>query len=214
MSAMLSPWRSSPGASTHLPRLRLRPPPHLAHSLLLHHRPSSRRQPLYLVLLPPGRAGVEGGAEDAVVGVVGRPPRLGPLLSLLFPEVRLGRPSPTCGQGVSPCGPTRVREGGLVLRTSRQPWSRGHPPMRRLTSPVDTEWIADSGASYHTTTDMGILSSVRPPHSSCLSSIMVGDGSCLHVTSVGSAHGPFRLYGSFSPFYSSIYSWQFLFRRV
>jgi hypothetical protein len=61
-----------------------------------------------------------------------------------------------------------------------------------LTSPVGTEWIADSGASYHTTPDAGILSSVRPPHPSC-PSIMVGDGSCLPMTSVGSAPGPFRL---------------------
>jgi hypothetical protein len=30
-----------------------------------------------------------------------------------------------------------------------------------LTPPVGTEWIADSGASYHTTPDAGILSSVR-----------------------------------------------------
>jgi hypothetical protein len=61
--------------------------------------------------------------------------------------------------------------------------------------PIGTEWIADSGASYHTTPDAGILSSVRPPHPSCPSSIMVGDGSCLPVTSVGFAHDPFRLSG-------------------
>jgi hypothetical protein len=29
-----------------------------------------------------------------------------------------------------------------------------------LTPPVSTEWIADSGASFHTTPDAGILSSV------------------------------------------------------
>ena len=45
-----------------------------------------------------------------------------------------------------------------------------------LTPPVSTEWIADSGASFHTTPDADILSSVRPPHPSCHSSIMVGDG--------------------------------------
>jgi hypothetical protein len=56
-----------------------------------------------------------------------------------------------------------------------------------LTPPVSTEWIADSGASFHTTPDAGILSSVRPPHPSYPSSIMVGDGSCLPVTAVGSA---------------------------
>jgi hypothetical protein len=56
-----------------------------------------------------------------------------------------------------------------------------------LTPPASTEWIADSGASFHTTPDAGILSSVRPPHPSCPSSIMVGDGSCLPITAVGSA---------------------------
>ena len=55
-----------------------------------------------------------------------------------------------------------------------------------LTPPASTEWIADSGASFHTTPDAGILSSVRPPHPVC-PSIMVGDGSCLPVTAVGSA---------------------------
>src|SRR6185312_1423565 len=61
------------------------------------------------------------------------------------------------------------------------------------TPPVSTEWIADSGASFYTTPDAGILSSIRPPHPSCPSSIMVGDGSCLPVTAVGSAPGFFRL---------------------
>jgi len=62
------------------------------------------------------------------------------------------------------------------------------------TPPVGPEWIADLGATYHTTPDLGILSSVRPP-SSLPSSIMVANGSCLPVTSVGvaGAHGSFRL---------------------
>jgi len=64
-----------------------------------------------------------------------------------------------------------------------------------LTPPVRVEWIANSGATYHTTPDPGILSSVRPPSSSLPSSIMVANGSCLPVTSVGAAgaHGSFRL---------------------
>ena len=62
-----------------------------------------------------------------------------------------------------------------------------------LTPPVSTEWIADSGAFFHTTPDAGILSSIRPQHPSCPSSIMVGDGSCLPITAVGSAPGSFRL---------------------
>ena len=63
----------------------------------------------------------------------------------------------------------------------------GLPPL------LNTDWIADSGASFHTTPDAAILSSVRPPHPS--RSIIVGNGSCLPVTSVGNAgtHGPFRL---------------------
>jgi hypothetical protein len=60
-------------------------------------------------------------------------------------------------------------------------------------TPVRSEWIVDSGASYHTTPDASLLSSVRPPHLSYPSSIMVGDGSCLPVSFVGSALGPFCL---------------------
>ena len=61
----------------------------------------------------------------------------------------------------------------------------------QLTPPAD--WVADSGASYHTTPDAGILSSTRPPHPSCPSAIMVGNGACLPVSSVGTVPGSFRL---------------------
>jgi hypothetical protein len=64
-----------------------------------------------------------------------------------------------------------------------------------VTPPVGPEWIADSAVTYHTTPDPGILSSVHSPSSSLPSSIMVANGSCLPVTSVGTtdAHGSFRL---------------------
>jgi hypothetical protein len=64
-----------------------------------------------------------------------------------------------------------------------------------LTPSVGPEWIADSGATYHTTSDPSILSSVHPP-SSHPSSIMIANGSYLPVTSVGATgtHGSFRLY--------------------
>ena len=42
-----------------------------------------------------------------------------------------------------------------------------------LTPPVSTEWIADPGTSFHTTLEASILSSVRPPHPSCHSFMMV-----------------------------------------
>ena len=66
-----------------------------------------------------------------------------------------------------------------------------------LTPPVGPEWVADSGATYHTTPNPGILSSVHPPSSSLPSSIMVANGSCLPITFVGAAcpHGSFRLPG-------------------
>jgi hypothetical protein len=57
------------------------------------------------------------------------------------------------------------------------------------------EWIADTGATYHTTPNPGILTSVRPPSSSLPSSIMVANSSCLPITSVGAvgAPGSFRI---------------------
>jgi hypothetical protein len=58
-----------------------------------------------------------------------------------------------------------------------------------LTPSMGPEWIANTGATYHTTPDPGILTSVRPP-SSLPSSIMVANGSCLPVTSVGAAGPP------------------------
>jgi hypothetical protein len=57
-SVMPLPWRSSPGATTHLPRPHLRPL--LVHLSLPHHRLPPRRRPLSFVLLPPGRAGWGG----------------------------------------------------------------------------------------------------------------------------------------------------------
>jgi hypothetical protein len=48
-----------------------------------------------------------------------------------------------------------------------------------------TEWIADSGASNHTTLDSGNISRFRSPTSNIPSSIVVGNGSSLPVTSVG-----------------------------
>jgi len=63
-----------------------------------------------------------------------------------------------------------------------------------LTPPDRPEWVADSGATYHTSPNPGILSSVHPPSSSLPSSIMVANGSCLPVTSVGATgpHGSFH----------------------
>jgi hypothetical protein len=64
-----------------------------------------------------------------------------------------------------------------------------------LTPSAVTEWVTDSSASNHTTLDVGNLTSVHPPTSTDPSSIVVGNGSTLPVTSVGDSAlpGPFYL---------------------
>jgi hypothetical protein len=64
-----------------------------------------------------------------------------------------------------------------------------------LVPPVVTDWVADFGASNHTTSDVGHFTSVHPPHTNDPSSIIVGNGSSLPITSVGdmTLPGPFYL---------------------
>jgi hypothetical protein len=64
-----------------------------------------------------------------------------------------------------------------------------------LNQPAITNWIADSGASNHTTPDSGNVSMSHPPNSNTPSSIVVGNGSILPITSVGNTVllGPFYL---------------------
>jgi hypothetical protein len=57
-----------------------------------------------------------------------------------------------------------------------------------------TDWVVDSGASNHTTSDADNLTSVRLPTSIDPSSIAIGNGSALPVTSVGDS-------ALFDPFY-------------
>jgi hypothetical protein len=54
-----------------------------------------------------------------------------------------------------------------------------------LTPPAVTGWVADSGASNHTTSDTGNSISVHPASSTDPSSIIVGNGLALPVTLVG-----------------------------
>jgi hypothetical protein len=51
--------------------------------------------------------------------------------------------------------------------------------------PAVTDWVADSSASNHTTSDASNLTSVHPPHINNPSSIIVGNRSSLLITSVG-----------------------------
>jgi hypothetical protein len=63
-----------------------------------------------------------------------------------------------------------------------------------LTPSAVTDWVADSSASNHTTSDAGNLTSIHPPTFIDPSSIVVGNGSALSITSVGDSTLP-------SPFY-------------
>jgi hypothetical protein len=54
-------------------------------------------------------------------------------------------------------------------------------------SPPTTDWVVDSGASFHTTPTTSSLFHSHPPHPSHPSSIVVGNGSTLPVTSVGAS---------------------------
>jgi hypothetical protein len=64
-----------------------------------------------------------------------------------------------------------------------------------MVPPTVTDWVTDSGASNHITFNIGNLTSVRPPLPTDPSSIVVGNGSSLSVTSVGNTalSGPFYL---------------------
>jgi hypothetical protein len=64
-----------------------------------------------------------------------------------------------------------------------------------MVRPAVTDWVADSNASNHTTSDVSNLTYIRPPHINDPSSIIMGNGSSLPVTSVGDTAllGPFYL---------------------
>ena len=62
--------------------------------------------------------------------------------------------------------------------------------MSRTPPPSPTEWYGDFGAGSHMTTHSGILSSPWPPSLSGPSSIVVGNGALLPVTSIGSFSFP------------------------
>jgi hypothetical protein len=65
-----------------------------------------------------------------------------------------------------------------------------HPPPTSV-----QDWVADSGATHHTTPSVGNISTPRPLNSSYPSSIIISNGSSLSVTSVGDSvlPGPFYL---------------------
>jgi hypothetical protein len=63
-----------------------------------------------------------------------------------------------------------------------------------LTPSAVIDWVAYFGASNHATSDVGNLISVHPPNSTDPSSIIVGNGSAIPVTSVGDPALPSLFY--------------------
>jgi hypothetical protein len=56
------------------------------------------------------------------------------------------------------------------------------------------DWVADSGATHHTTPSIGNISTLCPLASSNPSSIVIGNGSSLLITSVGDSVLPGSFY--------------------
>jgi hypothetical protein len=63
-----------------------------------------------------------------------------------------------------------------------------------MVPPAVTNWVADSRASNHTTSDASNLNYILPPHINDPSSIIVENGSSLPVTSVGDTTLPSLFY--------------------
>jgi hypothetical protein len=73
---------------------------------------------------------------------------------------------------------------------------RPRPRLQHMAlAPPSSDWVIDSGASYHTTPTTGMLSHSHQPPSTHPTSIVVGNGSTLPITSVGASvlPGPFYL---------------------
>jgi hypothetical protein len=102
-----------------------------------------------------------------------------------------GASTPGFGYG---CGPptTLPLSAGMLLHAPWNPMAGESWDQASLTSnfnmtpPNSVEWYADSSAGSHMTAHSGILSSPRPPSLSGPSSIIVGNGSLLPITSIGS----------------------------
>jgi hypothetical protein len=98
--------------------------------------------------------------------------------------------------------PPQLQPTGTSTTAPWFPFARGWDPnalaaaySTMALAPPSSDWVIDSGASYHTTPTTGMLSRSHPPPSTHPTSIVVGNGSTLPVTSVGVSvlPGPFYL---------------------
>jgi hypothetical protein len=87
------------------------------------------------------------------------------------------------GQQQAPMPPTSVAWSSWMGSWDQQSLANSLITMT-MVPPAVTDWVADSGASNHTNSDAGNLTSVRPSHINDSSSIIVGNIFSLSVTSV------------------------------
>jgi hypothetical protein len=103
-------------------------------------------------------------------------------------------PTPPYGVPVVPQSPPALLPPGTHTSTTWSPPAGGWGnaslaaafSTMAMTSPP-SDWVIDSGASYHTTPTTGTLSRSHPALPSHPSSIVVGNGSTLPFTSVGAS---------------------------
>jgi hypothetical protein len=106
--------------------------------------------------------------------------------------------------GVPPLTPPQLLLSGQSTMTPWSPFAAGWDPTAFASAsaystmalaPPPSDWVIDSGASYHTTPTTGMLSRSHPPPPTHPTSIVVGNSSTLSVTSVGASvfPGPFDL---------------------
>jgi hypothetical protein len=105
--------------------------------------------------------------------------------------------------GVPPTttAPPPLLPTGTPTTTSWPPFAGGWDPASLAAAyntmalaPPSSDWVIDSGASYHTTPNTGMLSHSHPSPSTHPTSIVVGNGSTLPVTSIGASVLPRPLY--------------------
>jgi hypothetical protein len=105
--------------------------------------------------------------------------------------------APQCGFLVQqvPVSVTAVTTLNVVVRGVGPLVPRRLPQLDNARFPMlMTDWVADSGATNHTTPHLGHIFSLRPPSFAHPSSIIVGNGSVMSVTSVGNSMLPRPFY--------------------
>jgi hypothetical protein len=117
------------------------------------------------------------------------------------PSVVLLRRTMTTRLSSSPTSTSRMPTCRKYVLSSRSCWTCSWDQQSLANSfntmtmvpPMVTNWVTDSSTSNCTTSDVGNLTSVHPPHINDPSSIIVENRSSLSVTSVGDTAlpGPF-----------------------